>query len=504
MARHTRSVGPTPVTESARLRVGRRIAVTVLIGSVAAFVAFLPWSNTDADSQIRSLVLLNLAHLATAYLCWRPREGDPRTWRLLATAILLSTAGSVCFALVPDATLGDVLYLSSYVFLCVAAVRAVRERTHHIVPAVWLDGLVIGLGVAAVAAASVLAPLLHLQQAQSVIGLAYPVADLTLLIVLVTLAGATRLRLDPRLALLGSGFGFVLVTDLAYLLLGSTRSYHGGALVDLGLLPALLPLAAAACLGMSTRQADTEPQKPISGPAIAAPTLAGLAALAVLMTGYRLALPALAGALAGACLLVALLRAALTLHQLRALPEARREARTDPLTDLANRRHLHERCAHLLARPDTTPVTVLLIDLDDFKVVNDLYGHAVGDALLVRVATRFAAVMRRDDVLGRLGGDEFAAVLPRTTPSQARMLAQRMHAVLAEPIVVNGRAFRIGSSIGISAAGESDTSTAALFQQADTAMYWAKKTQAGTADTERAWARRNQFPHRDDLARRRA
>ena len=91
---------------------------------------------------------------------------------------------------------------------------------------------------------------------------------------------------------------------------------------------------------------------------------------------------------------------------------------------------------------------MLLIDLDDFKVVNDLYGHAVGDALLVRVATRFAAVMRRDDVLGRLGGDEFAAVLPRTTPSQARMLAQRMHAVLAEPIVVNGRAFRIGSSIG--------------------------------------------------------
>ena len=122
----------------------------------------------------------------------------------------------------------------------------------------------------------------------------------------------------------------------------------------------------------------------------------------------------------------------------------------------------------------------------------------------MRVATRFAAVMRRDDVLGRLGGDEFAAVLPRTTPSQARMLAQRMHAVLAQPIVVNGRAFRIGSSIGISAAGESDTSTAALFQQADTAMYWAKKTQAGTADTERAWARRNQFPHRDDLARRRA
>ena len=134
------------------------------------------------------------------------------------------------------------------------------------------------------------------------------------------------------------------------------------------------------------------------------------------MAGNHVALPLAASELAGACVLAALLRAALTVHQLRALPEARREARTDPLTDLANRRHLHERCAHLLARPEAAPVTVLMIDLNGFKKVNDRHGHRVGDALLVQVATRLAAVLRRDDLLGRLGGDEFAALLPTQPP----------------------------------------------------------------------------------------
>ena len=168
------------------------------------------------------------------------------------------------------------------------------------------------------------------------------------------------------------------------------------------------------------------------------------------MAGYHFTLPLAAGELAGACVLAALLRAALTLHQLRALPEARREARTDPLTDLANRRHLHERCAHLLARPEAAPVTVLMIDLNGFKKVNDRHGHRVGDALLVQVATRLAAVLRRDDLLGRLGGDEFAALLPTTTTHQAHRIARRMHAVLAEPITVDAHTYSIGASIGIS------------------------------------------------------
>ena len=139
------------------------------------------------------------------------------------------------------------------------------------------------------------------------------------------------------------------------------------------------------------------------------------------------------------------------------MPEARREARTDPLTELANRRHLHERCARLLTHQDAAPVSLLMIDLDGFKVINDRHGHPVGDALLVEVATRLAATMRRDDLLGRLGGDEFAAILPRTTPLQARAVAQRMYTALAGPMVVAGHVIRIDASVGVSAAGRPGT-----------------------------------------------
>ena len=281
---------------------------------------------------------------------------------------------------------------------------------------------------------------------------AYPLVDLTLLIVLATVGGVTRLRVELRLALLALGLGIT----------PSHRPRLPSARPGRPLRPRRSGRPRLAAGPRSPRRRGLPrrhhpaprhrlPVEPTEHAATTPPTVAGLAALTVLMAGYHVALPLAASELAGACVLAALLRAALTLHQLRALPEARREARTDPLTDLANRRHLHERCAHLLARPEAAPVTVLMIDLNGFKKVNDRHGHRVGDALLVQVATRLAAVLRRDDLLGRLGGDEFAALLPTTTTNQAHRIAQRMHAALAEPITVDAhtpRASRTGDPLG--------------------------------------------------------
>ncbi len=519
MARHSGAARSRLHDESVRLRVGRRIAATLLVGSVTAFAALLGSSSGGPARLVRDLILFNLAHLAAACLCWWPRVETVRhrrAWRLLTIALLLSVAGNIFFTLIPGATLtpalgapaiSDLFYLSSYPVMNIAAILLVRERGRHIVSAVWLDGLVIGLSAATVSAALVLAPLLRLESLttpQAVTDLAYPLADLTLLIVLATVAGMTRLRLDPRLALLGFGLGLILVTDLAYLALDLSRSYREGDPVDLGWLLALLPLAGRLPPRARSLPDPNRQTTPIERAAIAAPTTAALIALAVLTSGYYTALPPAAGALAGACILVALVRAALTLHQLQALPEARRQARTDPLTDVANRRHLHEWCGRLLTRPDAAPVTLLMIDLDGFKFVNDHHGHPVGDALLVEVASRFAATMRHDDLLGRLGGDEFAAVLPRTTPRQARMVAQRMHAALTRPILVAGHAFRINASVGVSAAGRPGMHPDLLFREADMAMYRAKKARAGTAVATRDWPQADRHPHHDDLARRRA
>ena len=348
----------------------------------------------------------------------------------MAIAILLSTAGNACLTLIPDAPLiNDVLYLAAYPFLSVAAVLLIRARGRRISPAVWLDGLVVGLGAVAVVATLVLAPLLRPEpppSTQTVTEPAYPGADLTLLTVLVAveaLPGSGSIC-----AWRCSGWDLDSRSPPTSPTCSSTwpASYHEGEPVDVGWLLALLPIAAAACLPGQARQSHTSLHTgPIEHTTIAAPTVAGLAALAVLVSAvllgeYHLALPLASGALAAACILVALRRTAFTLHQLKALPEARRAARTDPLTDLANRRHLQEWCSRLLARSDAAPVTLLMIDLDGFKIVNDRHGHPVGDALLVEVANRFATTMRHDDLLARLGGDEFAAVLPRNDTGPGR------------------------------------------------------------------------------------
>ena len=458
------------------------------------------WSlmGCRAGRLLRDLVFYNLPHLATAGLCWwapADTRSSRRAWRLLALAILLAAAGNVCFTLIPDAhgvvapTVSDDLYLAFYPVATFAMVLLVRDHGPRAAPAVWLDGLVVGLGSAAVVAALVplSAPLLRLEpptSAQAITNLAIRLSP-----------GRSdppdrsrcRRRGHPVAGRRSAspcwpwGWASHLLTDLAYLRLDPAGHSDHGDPVDLGWLLALVPVAAAACLGGTTPRPHRLPVEPIEHAGTTPPTVAGLAALAVLMAGYHFTLPLAASELAGACVLAALLRAALTLHQLRALPEARREARTDPLTDLANRRHLHERCAHLLARPEAAPVTVLMIDLNGFKKVNDRHGHRVGDALLVQVATRLAAVLRRDDLLGRLGGDEFAALLPTTTTHQAHRIARRMHAVLAEPITVDAHTYSIGASIGISSITRPGSPPATLFHNADIAMYHAKTSRTGTA-----------------------
>ena len=484
-----------PSSDAVGTRNARRALWIVFAGSLAGFTVLMGWSM-DAGRLLRNLVFYNLPRLATAGLCWwapADTRSTRRAWRLLALAILLVAAGNVCLTLIPDAygvvapTVSDDLYLAFYPVATFAMVLLVRDHGPRAAPAVWLDGLVVGLGLAAVVAAlvSVSAPLLRLEpptSAQAVTHLGYPLADLTLLIVLAAVGGVTRLRVAVRLALLGLGLGINLLTVLAHLRLDLAGRFHDGDPVDLVWLLALVPVAVAACLrGTTPSPRFRLPAEPIEPTGTTPPTVAGLAALAVLMAGYHVTLPLAAGELAGACVLAALLRAALTLHQLRALPEALREARTDPLTDLANRRHLHERCAHLLARPEAAPVTVLMIDLNGFKKVNDRHGHRVGDALLVQVATRLSAVLRRDDLLGRLGGDEFAALLPTTNTHQAHRIARRMHAVLAEPITVDAHTYSIGASIGISSINHPGSPPAALFHNADIAMYHAKTSRTGTA-----------------------
>jgi diguanylate cyclase (GGDEF)-like protein len=115
-----------------------------------------------------------------------------------------------------------------------------------------------------------------------------------------------------------------------------------------------------------------------------------------------------------------------------------------------------------------------VIDLDGFKKVNDSYGHAAGDALLVAVAQRLRDCVRPGDTVARLGGDEFAVLLADTPPEHARALADRIGLTLAVPVEVEGHLLSVGASIGIATGDRADADR--LLRDADAAMYAAKRS----------------------------
>jgi diguanylate cyclase (GGDEF)-like protein len=156
---------------------------------------------------------------------------------------------------------------------------------------------------------------------------------------------------------------------------------------------------------------------------------------------------------------------------------ALREGLTDALTGLPNRRLLLDRLQHELVRADRggEPATVLFIDLDGFKLVNDSLGHSVGDQLLVAVADRLRGCVRGEDVCARLGGDEFAILLAGQTDPGA--MAERIIAVLQGGFQIGENEVFVSGSVGI-VSGREEAET--LLRQADLAMYHAKRSGAGS------------------------
>jgi diguanylate cyclase (GGDEF)-like protein/PAS domain S-box-containing protein len=157
-----------------------------------------------------------------------------------------------------------------------------------------------------------------------------------------------------------------------------------------------------------------------------------------------------------------------------------RAALHDPLTDLPNRRLLLDRLEHALAMASRVGamVAVLFIDLDGFKVVNDSYGHQVGDQLLIRCADRLRGCLRDADTVARFGGDEFVVLLEGVAAvDEPAATAKRVLHSLRQPFKLDGATVRISASIGI-ATGTTCTSRS-LLHDADSAMYEAKGIGAG-------------------------
>ncbi len=152
-----------------------------------------------------------------------------------------------------------------------------------------------------------------------------------------------------------------------------------------------------------------------------------------------------------------------------------RLASQDPLTGLPNRRQLLSHLETCFNRPPETSAAVLILDLDNFKSINDTFGHPAGDDVIIQAVQRLQYALRPSDLLARLGGDEFAVVInDKCSPHEATAIANRLIAGCSEPFTVSERAINLGLSIGIACAPEHGSAADVLLRNADLALYRAK------------------------------
>lgn len=154
-----------------------------------------------------------------------------------------------------------------------------------------------------------------------------------------------------------------------------------------------------------------------------------------------------------------------------------RQALQDSLTELPNRRHFSDSVSRALARAerDGGALTLMFIDLDHFKQVNDSFGHSVGDALLCEAARRLSEALRADDLLARMGGDEFAVLIQGGEPDDAAAVARKVLVALKPEFLCGTQALAIGASLGITLYPADGRSVEELLGNADLAMYQAKQ-----------------------------
>ena len=470
----------------------QRHALYAAVTSIVAIIAFstvhllVGVGGSGLDAPIRDWATSAVYVLVAAAVILRAVQiGQSRSaWTLIALGVSLYGAGNLVWAFwlehvaaPPIPSICDALWLSLYPLSYVGIALLARRQWRGIPAGVWLDGIVAGLAIAAVGAAVVFGPVLRSSTgsvAAVATNLAYPIADLLLAALVVGVLALRGWRLDRGWALLGGGFLALTVADSIYL-----RQVAAG-LATSSSVANIFYMTAVAMLALAAWQPLERSQVPRTDglSTLVLPGAFALAAVGVLGYDHFEHLGTLPFALALLTVLAALLRTALAFRDVSTFNETRRQAVTDDLTDLPNRRLFHERLEEAIARGATSSdgMAVLILDLDHFKELNDTLGHHSGDTLLRKIGPRLAGALRPVDTLARLGGDEFGIVLD--TPADKALalgVAERIRAALMEPFMVQDLLLRVDASVGIALFPAHADTADELLRRADVAMYQAKK-----------------------------
>jgi diguanylate cyclase (GGDEF)-like protein len=478
-------------TEPANARLVRAGGAALVIAWAAYLLHVLTGASWGADvagffnSGVFSGMILAAGGMCAARALLV--ENDRLPWGVLAGGMLSWGLASVYWSLwlkhlaaPPYPSISDGLYLAFYPAAYIALMLLAMRNLRSIGPSVWLDGLIGMSAVGAVGVAFVVPSVVADtggSTAVVVTNLAYPLGDLLLIALVVGVFALTSWRPGRNWLLISGGLGLMAIADTIYLYRVANGTFVEGQLLD-ALWPAGMVLLAVAAWQTAPRSTTFRAQ---NWPVLVVPSLFSLASLGVLIYGNAADINLAALVLAAVTIVAALARLALSYREARALSETRRQATTDELTGLANRRYLYERLSSELrrARMLGKPLTLLVADLDGFKELNDTLGHQAGDLLLRQVGPRVLDALRAEDTLARLGGDEFAVILPGLGSGDSSEIVQRIQRLLDEPFTIRGLTIHMEASFGIATFPDHGTDVDALVQRADVAMYQAKNSRAG-------------------------
>jgi len=361
--------------------------------------------------------------------------------------------------------ISDALYLLFYP-LALLGLQLLISIQQRLTILELVDASIVGLGLSTLGAAFALQPVIpHFDGDlnQSFLAIIYPVADLVLLCFI--LATVVMQGFSARGSLLSIGICVYAATDFLFLWQNLNLNYVFGSLVDYGWLLAFIMIAESAWQP-SSEKSTKNGINPIliTISVFLSATLLALLAIAPDNFPHFILIPAI-GTLA-----LAFVRMSIALNQARSIGHERVLARTDELTTLPNRRRLISEIQSFAVRKGS----LLLLDLDGFKPVNDTYGHEVGDKVLQQVAQRFSRALPNNALLARLGGDEFGILVDGSNESVME-IALALRGTLSYPFLIDGHEVSIGVSIGIA----DNDGAADLLQRADNAMYAAKRQALG-------------------------
>jgi diguanylate cyclase (GGDEF)-like protein len=438
-------------------------AIWVALGVLALGVVAFTLSTLLRDHAGRIVVFdsflypaLNIS--AAAFLLFRAFKVRAERWPclLIGAGMASFAAGDVVYAVwVPEGqmpSLADPLYLAFYPLVYAGIVLLMRKRLKRVPTAFRLDALICGLTLGATAAAIATGPIDAALQGEPVtvlVGLAYPVGDLLLLALTAGMLPILGWRAELRWGLLVVALMSYAVADTVYLFQSADGTYLEGTWIDACWPIASLLIAVAAWLPSSG--ASPRP-KPVLSAYVPAVLCGGIAlAVAVLANQSRVAV-----ALGALTLIAVAWRFAVTFRDVSATAEAHRQAMTDDLTGLPNRMSLattltavsvEENSALFRARSSRA---LLLLDIDQFREINDFAGRHAGDQLLNRVAARLSRSLRAGDVIARIGGDEFAILFADAVDiTTARARAGAIIEALRAPFELDPITVQVDASISI-------------------------------------------------------